>query len=208
MKLDTTKSITAAILIAAIALAIPPPVGADLIGDTITATGYPYDPPLTATIGAGTEFLYLGGLYFDFSASTLTIAGGALNFWGGFGGDDGQKLAFVGYVEGVEAEHFAGGPDGRANGDGGFVEEDGHLGLAGDFVEGAGDAASGGVAQDVDRRTGLKHGGDEMVQGGDVADYVGFEAQFAAGAQDGDAVVADGAGEQNDVARLGQVAGT
>lgn len=60
---------------------------ASLIGDTISASGLMLNPT-SATIGAGVEFVGLGGypLDFDFGANTLTISSkGGLNNWWGYG---------------------------------------------------------------------------------------------------------------------------
>jgi len=61
------------------------PVQATLIGDTISATGSQLGPA-SATIGAGVEFVGVGGfLQFDFGASTLTISDGVVSSWSAFG---------------------------------------------------------------------------------------------------------------------------
>jgi len=68
---------------------------------------------------------------------------------GGFLGNEGDEATFVGHVEGVESEDFATALDLFADGDGGFVDIDLEPGFFGDFIQGAGEAAAGEVAQAV-----------------------------------------------------------
>lgn len=64
------------------------PASATLIGDTISATGHQLTP-ISATIGAGSEFTGINGLInFDFGASTLTLTPTIFSpsiGWGGHG---------------------------------------------------------------------------------------------------------------------------
>ncbi len=61
------------------------------------------------------------------------------------GPGDGDEAAFVGAVEGVEAEEVAGRRHRGRNGEGLLVDLDADLGGRGDLVERGGDSAAGGV---------------------------------------------------------------
>ena len=69
--------------------------------------------------------------------------------------------------------------------------------------EGAGDAAAGRIAQDVDVRAGGEHRLDQAVERRGVAGDFGFEFEAFAHGHDGDAVHGDLAAEENFVAGPG-----
>ena len=62
--------------------------------------------------------------------------------------DDGEHLALVGHVEGVDAEHLAGAVDHRGDRQRRLVEHHAEAGLLGQLVGHRADAAAGGVAQE------------------------------------------------------------
>src|SRR5690606_27170786 len=72
-------------------------------------------------------------------------------------------------------------------------------GAAGDLVEYGRDPAPGGVAHHP-HGDGVEERGDGVVQGRGVGGEVGLDVQLAPGDQDGDAVLADGAGHDHRVA--------
>jgi hypothetical protein len=83
----------------------------------------------------------------------------------------------------------------------GFVQGDPDLCGEGDLVENGGHPASGGVAHAMHvRPAGVQEGGGQGPERLGVAADFGLEVEVTAGQQDGDPVVADGAGEQHLVA--------
>ena len=122
-----------------------------------------------------------------FSPKRMCLHGGE-NGVGIFRRDDGQELPFIGDVERVEPKDFAGAFDLFADRDLGFVKANADAGALRDFAQGAGDAAAGRVAQNVDVRGGGKHGVHQTVQRGGVAADLGFELESLAHRHDGDPV--------------------
>ena len=99
---------------------------------------------------------------------------------GRFGGTNGNELAFVGHVERIQPEQFAGGGHLRQHGNVGLTQQHAHLGLACDLIERGGQTAARGVAQHMEQRgvrQCLQHGLHQRVQGGAVGDDGGFELQ-------------------------------
>src|ERR1017187_10323818 len=121
----------------------------------------------------------------------------------GFGGHDSDEFAFVGDIERVEAQQFAGAADHFADPDGGLGEFHTDPGKGGDFVEGAREAAARGVAHAADGGRGGEHVAHQGVQGGGIAFDGSVEADVLAFGEDGNAVIAEGAGEQHEVAGPG-----
>ena len=85
--------------------------------------------------------------------------------------------------------------DRRADGERGLLQDDGQVGVAGQFVADGAHAAPGGVAQPAGGRGRGQQALHEPVQRGGVRLDVGFEGQVAPGQHDRGAVVADGARE-------------
>ena len=119
----------------------------------------------------------------------------------GFGGDDGDQLAFVRHIEWIEAEHFAGAA---------------HLFTNRDATLRAGACRRGPIAaislsaldrpprvgsrMRADRRRGPEHGVDQRVQRRRNRFERALEFQAFAFGHDGDAVIAERAAEEDDVA--------
>src|SRR5450759_3089640 len=83
-------------------------------------------------------------------AAQRVVAHGVEHGADDLGGHDGDEFAFVGDIERVEAEEFAGAADHFADGDGGLVEFDADFSEGGDFVDGAGQTAARGIAHAAD----------------------------------------------------------
>ncbi len=122
---------------------------------------------------------------------------------GGLGRDRGDELAFVGHVQRVQAEQFAGRLDLRQHGDRGLVEIDADARLLRDLVERGCQAAARRVAQHVHAALGGggEHGRDQVVQRRGVRDDRGLEGQRRALRQHGHAMLADRPRQQQHVAR-------
>ena len=104
-------------------------------------------------------------------------AHGGQHAFGGFSGAEAHQLTFVGDVERVQAEDFAGGADRFAHRQAAFFDHQSDAGLAGNFVQRGGQAAAGGVAQYVDVRLGGEDGRHQAVQRRRVGLDGGLEAQ-------------------------------
>ncbi len=118
---------------------------------------------------------------------------------------DGDELALVGDVEGVQTEQLTGGGHLLAHRDGVLAHPHADAGLAGEFIEGGGKAAAGGIAQAVDVRHRGDHGGHQVMQGGGIGADLGAEAQVLALGHHRHPVVAEGAAEQDGIAGPGPV---
>src|SRR3990172_6771328 len=119
---------------------------------------------------------------------------------GGGGGADGEEFVLVGEIERVQAEELAGALDFFAHRDGGLLDADADAGLCGDFVQGSGQAAAGRVAQAANRAADGEHRRHQGVQRGGIALDGAVELQAFAPRQDGDAVLAEGATQEDAVA--------
>ena len=121
-------------------------------------------------------------------------------------GANGNQLALVGHVERVQPQQFAGGGDHRLDRNCALSQHHADTGLAGNFVQGGGEAAARRVAQAADVGTRGQHRCDQAVQRRGVGNNRGVERQVLALAHDGHAMVAHGARDQHHIARSGAVA--
>src|SRR5208283_329562 len=112
-------------------------------------------------------------------------------------GNNRHQLAFVGNIHGIEAEHFAGTANFLTNGNRGFVEFHTDAGTGSNFVEGAGEAAAGGIAEAADFAGGLEEATDESMQRCGIAVHLSFELQAFTLGKNGDAVVAEETADEN-----------
>src|ERR1017187_7050070 len=117
--------------------------------------------------------------------------------------DDGDEFSFVGYIQRVQAENFAGSAHPLVDGEGGFADGDAHMRLHGDFIECAGEAATRGVAHHADIAGGVQNGGDPRGERGGAALHGAFEFEALALREDGDAVIAERSAEDHAIARAG-----
>ena len=120
---------------------------------------------------------------------------------GGFGRDDREELAFVGDVQRIESQQLAGAAHGIAHRNLLFEKHDAQAAIASQFVQRGGDTAARGIAHPAN--AGPSGDGQRLHQrqnGTRVGAEIGFEIEFSARQQDGDAVIADRSGEQNLVA--------
>ena len=115
-------------------------------------------------------------------------------------GDESDHFALVGDVEGVEAEELAGSADGAGDGDGALMDFHANLGGAGHLIECGAKATASEVAHGVEAGCRCEEGGAEFVKGGGVGAEIAAEFEALALGEDGDAVLAEGAVEQNAVA--------
>ena len=121
-------------------------------------------------------------------------------------GADGDQLALVGHVERVQSQQFAGGCHYRFDRNRALLQHHADPGLAGNFVQGGGEAAARGVAQAADVGARCQHRCDQAVQRRGVGNNRGVERQVLALAHDGHAMVAHGARDQHHIARSGAAA--
>ena len=127
---------------------------------------------------------------------------------GGLRRDDGHQLAFVGDVQRVEAEQFAGRGDLRAHRDRRFRQQEPTPDCWAISFSVA--ASPPRVGSRISRRPAAgarHHGRDQPVQRRRVGQDRGVERQVLAQRHDGDAMVADRAGQQHHIARPRAVAG-
>lgn len=147
-----------------------------------------------------------GGLFTNFADDLrFTSAGretqGVDGGVGIIGRDDGEELAFIGDVQGIEAEQLAGATDSIAHRDLIFKKDHAETAVARQFVERGRGAATSWIAHPADARTsGANESFDERKHGASVRAKIGFEIEFAAREQDGNAVIADRAREKNPIA--------
>ena len=121
-------------------------------------------------------------------------------------GADGDELALVGDVDGIDPEQLGRGGDLGAHRD--VLLAHGHpdARLASDLVERGAQPAAGGIAQRVDLHAAFEQRRDEAVQRRGVALDGGLELEVLAARQDGDAVIAERAAHQDHVPRPGAIA--
>ena len=122
-------------------------------------------------------------------------------------GDEGGESAFAGNLEGIEAEHFAGSADVFADWYQLFLDLEDEVGGFGDFVEDAGQAAAGEVAQAVDLDAGAQKLEDHIGHRGGIAFNRALEGQAFAHGHDRHAVPADIAADEDGVAGLHALGG-
>ena len=118
------------------------------------------------------------------------------------GGNDGEELPFIRDVQGVEAEKFAGAAHGIADGKLFFEENDSVAAVPRQFVQGSGNAATRRIAHPANACASFADESlHERKHGACIRMQVGFQVEFSSSQQYRDAVISDGAREQNLVAR-------
>src|ERR1035441_1032502 len=117
-------------------------------------------------------------------------------------GQEGDESAFASDLERIKAKHLTGDDDVFAHWDELFLDVDGQIGGFGDFVEHAGQAAAGEVAQAVDFDARAQELQDHVGDRGGIAFNGALERQALADGHDCHAVSADIAAYQDGVARL------
>ena len=105
-------------------------------------------------------------------------------------GHKGGESAFAGDLQRIEAENLTGGADVFADGDELLLDVQGKVGGFGDFVEHAGQAAAGEVAQAVDFNAGAQELENGLGERGGIAFDGALERQPFADGHDRHAVAA------------------
>lgn len=115
------------------------------------------------------------------------------------GGHEGQQLAFVRHLQGVQAEEAARVANLGRDREGAFVQRHPDVRGLRDLVERRGHPAPGGITQDVQVGAGVDHRGDQPVQRRGVAGHRGREGQAFTAAHHRDPVHADVAADDHGV---------
>ena len=120
-----------------------------------------------------------------------------------FGGNDGEKLPFVSDVQRVEAQQFARAAHGIAHRNFFFEQNDAKSAISRQFIQRSGHAAARGIAHPANACAGFAHQRlNQRQHGARVGAQFGFQIEFSSGQQNGNAVIANRAREQNFVAWL------
>jgi hypothetical protein len=117
-------------------------------------------------------------------------------------GHESGEAALAGDLERVQAKNLTGGTDVFAYGDELLLDVDGKAGSFGDFIEHAGQAAAGDVAQAVDFDAGAEKLEDGFGESGGIAFNGALERQAFADGHDRHSVAAEVAVDQDGVAGL------
>ena len=114
---------------------------------------------------------------------------------------DRHQLTLVGDVQGIESQHLARALYFRSNRNGSFFQLNPDTRLGGNLVQGAGNTSARRITHAADFSRYRQHGSDERMQCSAIAGQRGLELQALALRHDADAVLADGAAEQDPVSR-------
>src|SRR6185437_10188248 len=118
------------------------------------------------------------------------------------GRNHGQKLSFIGDVQRNQTEQFASSANGIAGRNQLFIQSNTQTAIARQFVQRSGYTTSGRIAHPADTGSGRRRQGlHQWEDASSVGIEIGFEIQFATGEQNRYAVIADGSGKNDLVAR-------
>src|ERR1700756_2903443 len=124
---------------------------------------------------------------------------------GGAPGHNCDQLAFVGHVKRIQSQNLTGAANRVAYRDLGLAHQHPDFGAHRDLIQYRGHAATGRIAQAMYLQADVQHVGHEFMQGRAVALNHAFKLQVLALRQDGHAVIADVAAQNDLVAWTGAV---